>query len=765
MTAGIFEKFISYENFWSAFQRVAAKNSAAGVDGITVDTYRGRATQRINALIRQIQDRTYLPKPVKSFHRPKFNEENEWRELGLPAVSDKIVQAALLQVVEPIAEKLFLDTSYGYRRGKGHYKALRRVEHNLTNAKCSWVANRDIDNFFDTLNHERLLKQFSGLVDYDDRLVELVALWCRMGIVDKSGKWRNVQAGVRQGQVISPLLANLYLHPLDEFAASHGWAWVRYADDYVVMTKTESEAETADQVIIEFLHKELSLQVNPGDDAVSSLDNGFDFLGVRFHGSARSIAPDKISKIDKKIKWHLSEKNNASLEGVLDRLEQMVQGWLRYYAFLDPTEEFEKFDLLIQEHVQSLAAQRISRQAWDKNLPEGLTLPRLLGHHDLLARRKALEAIWRRAIELDEAKKNPLKTADNKVSGQRRRFRRERIASGEVFVLNPGCFVGKHSARIIVRKERRIIAEIPVIKLKCLTVAAHGIALSSDVINLCVEKGIPIHFVNNFGNICAMATPPGGASSDVAVLQIQKRDLPTGLILARMFVYGKLKNQFSVLKYYGKYRKRNGNSYGALIDERSGYLSDLVRKAKNLPIGDEPEKFRQQLMGIEGAFGAEYWGLLKHILKDGISFSGRQRRGAQDLVNNLLNYGYGILYGRTLNAVTCAGLNPTGSFLHAYQSRKPTLVYDLVEEFRADVVDRSVFSLLNRGCAFALDRDGLLDRAAKQKLTQAVLSRLGAEVSFCGKKLTLEEVIRHQAQNIRQHLAGTRQYRPYLSRW
>jgi len=765
MTATIFDKFASFENFWAAFQKVAAKNSAGGIDGTTVETYQKRAKQRINALITQIQDRTYLPKPVKSFHQPKFNKDNEWRELGLPAVSDKIVQAALLQVVEPIAEKLFLDTSYGYRQGKGHYKALRRVEHNLTNAKCSWVVNRDIDNFFDTLNHQKLLNRFSELVAHDERLVELVALWCRMGIVDKAGKWRNVQAGIRQGQVISPLLANLYLHPLDEFAASQGWAWVRYADDYLIMTRSQSEAETADQVAIEFLNKKLSLEVNPGDGAVSSLEKGFDFLGVRFHGNTRSIAPDKIGKIEKKIKWHLCGKNKASLEGVLDRLEQMVQGWLRYYAFLSPTEEFEKFDLLIQEHVQSLAAQRISREAWDKNLPEGLTLPRLLEHHDLNAPRNALETLWRKAIELSEEKEKPLNTADKKVSGQRRRFRRERSASGEVFVLNPGCFVGKQSHRIIVRKERRIIAEIPVIKLKCLTVAVHGIAMSSDVINLCVEKGIPIHFVNNFGNICAVATPPGGPSSDVAVLQIQKRDLPSGLGLARMFVYGKLKNQFSLLKYHGKYRKRSGNSYGALLEERRGHLSDLVRKAKNLPIGDEPEKFRQQLMGIEGAFGAEYWGLLKHILKDGISFSGRKRRGAKDLVNNLLNYGYGILYGRTLNAVTCAGLNPTGSFLHAYQPGKPTLVYDLVEEFRATVVDRSVFSLLNRGNGFALDDNGLLDRGTRQKLTKAILARLGTELSSVGKNLTVEEVIRKQAQNIKHHLVGTRQYRPYLSRW
>ncbi len=765
MATGLFEKFIEYNNFWTAFQKVVAKNSAGGIDGINIKTYQKRTAQRINSLIRQIRNRTYVPKPVKSFHYPKFNEENEWRELGLPAVSDKIVQTALLQVVEPIAEKIFLDTSYGYRRGKGHYKALRRVEHNLTNGKCSWVVNRDIDKFFDTLNHKRLLNQFSGLVEHDERLVELVALWCRMGIVDKTGKWQNVQAGVRQGQVISPLLANLYLHSLDEFVASHPWAYVRYADNYLIMTQRQTDAETTDQAAMKFLCQDLSLGLNPAENAVTSLETGFDFLGVRFQGNMRSIAPGKIRKIEKKIEWHLSIKNKDSIERVLKKLEQMVQGWLRYYAFLNPIGEFKKIDLLIQKNLQNLATKRISQQKWNKKLPENLILPRMLEHNDVVVCRKALKTLWNKAIQSGDTKKNLLKTADKKVFRQRQRYRRKHFTRGEVFVLTPGSFIGKQNERIIVRKDRHIIGEIPIIKLKCLTVAIHGVAMSSDVINLCVESGIPIHFVNNFGNICATASPPGGVSSDVAVLQIQKRDLPTGLSLARTFVYGKVKNQFSLLKYYGKYRKKNGKLYGTLLDEKSNYLSDLVRKVKNLPIGDEPERFRQQVMGIEGAFGAEYWYLLKHILKNGINFPGRVRKGAQDIVNSLLNYGYGILYGRALNAVTCAGLNPTGSFLHSYQSGKPTLIYDLVEEFRANVVDKTVFSLLNRGNGFALDNYGMLERTTKQKLTSGILDRLGTNVTFLGRKLIMEEVIRWQAQNIKHHLAGTRQYRPYLSGW
>ena len=768
MSEGLFEQFISYDNFRIALARVVSKKAKGGIDGVRVEDFQKREAQHLQSLITQIKSGTYLPKPVKAASIPKFNDKNEWRELGLPSISDKIVQAALLQVVEPLAEKIFLDTSYGYRPGKGHYRALRRVEHYLGNGKCSWVANRDIDNCFDSFNHELLINRFSELVHHDDRLVNLVALWLRMGIVDRQGHWRNVEAGVRQGQIMSPLLANLYLHPLDVFAAARGWAWVRYADNYLILTKSNADAKTADETVMDFLEKELSLKVNLDDNAIASLDNGFNFLVVHFQGTARSIAPDKIDKIRKKIQWHLAEKNMSSMEDVLQRLELMVQGWVRFYAFLNPVEEFSRLDNLIETSFENLARVRLSQGRWDRTLQDGLFLPKLTGYRDVHSGRKALEALWSRAIahiESKENRTNRIQTADKNVSRQRRRYKREGVVSGELFVVSPGFFIAKQGGRIQVRQERRIVGEALVTNLRCITLGMHGVSLSSDVILLCVEKGIPVHFVNRFGNVTAVVSGPAGFSSETAVLQIQKKDLPPGLELARAFVYGKLKNQFSLLKYYGKYRRNNGNAFARHLVDRFSYLDDLVHKAKIYPSGDDPSLYRQQLMGIEGRFGAEYWQLFKHLLKNGVDFQGRERRGAKDLVNSLLNYGYAILGGRILNAVTKSGLNPTCSFLHAYQSGKPTLVYDLMEEFRANVVDRTVFSLLNRGISFSLDSEGLLDKPTKERFTRAVLSRLGAEVIFGGKQMTIEETISKQAENVRLHLEGKRRYHPYLSRW
>lgn len=768
MAEGLFERFIAFDNFKLALDRVAGKKSSGGVDGMRVEDFQKRATQHVQSLIQQIKDGTYLPKPVQAFSVPKFNDKSEWRELGLPAVSDKIVQAAMLQVLQPVTERLFKDTSYGYRPGKGPYKALRRVEHNIKNGKCIWVANRDIDNFFDSLNHDRLVKKVSDLVNQDERFMRLVALWVRMGIVDRKGRWRNVEAGVRQGQILSPLLANLYLHDLDELAHSLGLYWVRYADNYIIMTGSMTEAESTDRAVIEFLDRELSLKVNVDDQAIRSLEMGFDFLGVRFQGDTRSISPDKLNKIGKKIEWSLSAKNRAPLALVLRRLEEKVQGWTNYYGFLNPKEHFEQFDHAIEENLLKLAKTRIAANGWPKILPEGLLLPRLSGNNDADSGRKALELLWRRAVELAspvDTGRVFLQKVDKKVSCQRRRYRRQATLSGELFVLGNGSFVGKRGGRIFVRQERRVVGEALIEGMKWLTVGVHGTAISSDVIQTCLEKGIPLCFVDRFGVVRGVITGPNGLCSEMALLQVQKRDLPSGLNLGRAFVYGKLKNQFSLLKYYGKYRRNSGNPYGEQLTERRGNLEALMNKVRNHPIGDDPGIFRQQLMGFEGSFGAEYWGLLKHLLRNGIDFPGRDRRGAKDLVNNLLNYGYAVLGGRILNAISKTGLNPTGSFLHAYQSGKPTLVYDLVEEFRADVVDRAVFSLLNRGAAMSLGSDGLLDKPTKERLIRGVLARLGTEVFFLGKRQTIEEVIQLQAENVRYHLMGKRRYRPYLSRW
>ena len=170
-------------------------------------------------------------------------------------------------------------------------------------------------------------------------------------------------------------------------------------------------------------------------------------------------------------------------------------------------------------------------------------------------------------------------------------------------------------------------------------------------------------------------------------------------------------------------------------------------------------------MGWEGTFGAAYWEIVGHLFRNGVQFSGRVRQGATDLVNAALNYGYGVLYGNCFNAIIRAGLNPMAGFLHSYQAGKPTLVYDLVEEFRAFAVDRGIFTLLNRGEKLVQGEEGLFTAETRKKVAKSVIDRLSSEVLCKGRRFTLHEVIQEQACNIKKHLSKKTQYRPFLGRW
>lgn len=765
-TNGLFNKFISEENFLAAFRRVSAKGSSGGIDGVSLETFDKHLNRNISHIREQVRTGRYLPHPVKAIHIPKFNKEDEWRELGLPVVADKIVQAALLQVIEPIAEKMFLDTSYGYRPGKGHYKAIRRVEHNLINQRMTWAVRRDIDNFFDTINHDNLLAAFSSLVNGESVLTELIALWLRMGLVDKSGRWRNIEAGVRQGHIISPLLANLYLHPIDVFASSFNAGWVRYADDYLIQCKTREDAERLDSEVIAFLKKELSLNVNKDECPISSIEAGFTFLGIMFQGDKRAISQGKIEKIKKKISWLLSDKNRETAESVIKRLSKKIDGIKRYYGFLNTVEQFSEIDIFIEKTFKSFVEKKISKGQWADKPPEGLEYP-LLIKKDASAGLRKIRDIWTQAKKgtapnLIESTK---KEADKLTSKRRRQYCRERSQTGDMFILTPGHFIGKRSERIIVRKDRKVVTEMPALKLTGLTISARGTAISGDVIELCMEKDIAIHITDGLGRIIAVIRPPGGTEGEISIVQSKEHSSESGLYLAKMFVIGKVKNQFSLLKYYYKYKINQENGFGEIFRKNEPAMKKLVADIKTLSVHHSPDFYRQQLMGLEGAFANHYWAHVRKLLDKGIIFEGRVREGAKDNVNSSLNYGYGILYGRILNALIKAGLNPMSGFLHSFQQGKPVLVYDLIEEFRSSIVDRSIFTMLRRGEKLCMEKDGMLTQESRRKIASAIIWRMASEVLWMGRRTALDELISKQAINIRQHILKKALYKPFLAKW
>jgi CRISPR-associated protein Cas1 len=318
-----------------------------------------------------------------------------------------------------------------------------------------------------------------------------------------------------------------------------------------------------------------------------------------------------------------------------------------------------------------------------------------------------------------------------------------------------------------VKQHRQVVMEIPFKQLRHIIVAAHGITLSSDVITLCARERVPIDFLDYHGEPLARLCTPLDSLGNTGLQQLRMLHDGSGLRLAKAFVYGKLKNQINLVKYYHKYRKRVDEVFSQTFTEVEQKFNLLLNDLKAFaPGGEDYDSGRQRLLAFEGQGGNLYWRMIRLLLEDDVEFPGRERRGATDLVNSLLNYGYGMLYPRVHHALVLAGLNPCVSFLHTPQDDKPTLVFDMIEEFRPQAVDRVIFGMITKGEALLIDpKEQRLTRETVQKVIRHILERLATPVPYRRQDKPLQDVIQLQAKLLAAHLHGKGTYRPFVAPW
>jgi CRISP-associated protein Cas1 len=331
----------------------------------------------------------------------------------------------------------------------------------------------------------------------------------------------------------------------------------------------------------------------------------------------------------------------------------------------------------------------------------------------------------------------------------------------QLFVSGFGLFVGKKSERVVVRQGKSVCAQVPFMRLQEIIIASKGISLSSDLIEELCERGIRIAFLNSSGKPLALVTSPMlTATVETRRAQLSASQNDRGADLCRWIVAGKLHNQEKLLRYFAK--SREGERKAALEDSAAA-LRRLRRSALAVE-GGSPDEVRASLMGLEGTGGRLYWKQIGNMLPDGLGFAGRSHQGASDAVNAALNYGYGILTAHCWGAVMNAGLEPFAGFLHVDRSGKPSLVLDLMEEFRQPVVDRPIFSWLNKGGQLTLQK-GMLDGASKENVASRVLLRLVAEEQHRGKQHQVRSIIQMQARLAASAVRGSRPYRSFSFKW
>ncbi|MCK4342750.1 MAG: group II intron reverse transcriptase/maturase [Phycisphaerae bacterium] len=318
----------------ASWQQVRSNRGSGGVDRETVQQFSRHAEKRLGSLSQSLRVGGYQPLPVRRVYLPK--PDGSRRPLGIPAVCDRVVQGALRNVLEPIFEREFGEHSYGFRPGRGAKDALRRVD-GLLREGCRYVVDADLKSYFDTIPHDRLMALVEGRVA-DGRVLSLIRAFLRQGVLDGMRTWTPVQ-GTPQGAVISPLLANIYLHSLDLLMRGAGYEMTRYADDFVVLCRTADEAERALTMIRGWV-EQAGLQLHPHKTRIVDMNEpgGFDFLGYHFERSGRvpnriDRRPRRVSlrKFKDAIRRKTKRANGHSLERIIADVNRTTRGWYEYF--------------------------------------------------------------------------------------------------------------------------------------------------------------------------------------------------------------------------------------------------------------------------------------------------------------------------------------------------------------------------------------------------------------------------------------------------
>jgi RNA-directed DNA polymerase len=324
----LIDKVYALPTLTLAWAKVQVNGGAAGVDGQSIERFAARAELYLSELSEAVKTGQYRPQPIRRVEIPKGDGRS--RPLGIPTVKDRIVQTAMKLVIEPVFEVTFRPGSYGFRPKRSCHDALREVD-GLLGCGFNFVVDADLESYFDSIPHEQLMKRVEERIS-DGRILELLRLWLGQDIMGGMQRWTPVK-GTPQGAVISPLLANIYLHPLDERMAELGYRMVRYADDFVVLCQSHEDA-TAALAEIRAFAAENGLRLNADKTHLSDWrkpGEGFDFLGYRFETGRRFVRKKSLMRLKDRIREGTRRTCGQSLACVIADLNPVLRGWFGYY--------------------------------------------------------------------------------------------------------------------------------------------------------------------------------------------------------------------------------------------------------------------------------------------------------------------------------------------------------------------------------------------------------------------------------------------------
>lgn len=709
-------------SLFEAWIKVRNNRGAPGVDGQTIEDFEENLLGNLGALRKEVRDRTYRSLPLLRVEIPKSSEG--MRPLSIPAVRDRVLQTAVALVLTPLFEAEFEDSSFAYRKGRSVRQAVRRIEC-LRDEGFRWVVDADIDDFFSEIDQTLLMIEVEELVR-DEGIRWLLHLWLEAEVQDGEHRYR-LRKGVPQGSPISPLLSNLYLDHLDEALLDERLRLVRYADDFLILCKDKSGATDALELTAEVLEG-LRLRINHEKTRVVDFNQGFRFLGVQF---------------------------------------------IRTLAFKVKYDDQDPFVPSLGEAMRDRQGEPLGRKPMEQDAPtaasnENISVPEsnTFSGNDAGFQGSALADAFIEAgvgpgdfqeqPGMPQQIEPPPEEALTKMPpGQDPRLR-------TLYLFKHGSVLGKESERFVIRREGRLSAEIPALKVDQIMVFGNA-QITTQAMHFCLLEKIPVFLLSAqgrfYGLIDSFDTDPVHLHRD----QFRRADDPGFCLnLAREFVRGKLANSRLMLTRLS--RKRDAPA----LRKAAQKVARLISRLDGAQTLDE-------LRGYEGTAAHAYFSAFAATLSPEWRFRGRVRQPPTDPVNALLSYGYTLLFYNVYSFLRARGLNPHVGFLHPLRAGHPALASDLIEEFRSIVVDAVVWTfVLNKRLTpedfdqpTAPNRPCLLNTSGRRKFIGALENKMNAAVRHpvSGLNLDYRRCMEHQVNHLAAIVRGKHdRYLPMILR-
>ncbi|MGE4456981.1 MAG: CRISPR-associated endonuclease Cas1 [Arcobacteraceae bacterium] len=719
------EHIFTKEHFSEAFGEIS--KNASGLDGVGYAEFQTDFAKNIAELSHAILSGTYAPEPIKKIEIEKENSD-EKRPIGLASIKDKLIQRILYKELNPYFDKEFSDKSYAYRPDKSTLKAINRVTQYL-NEKHHHIVKTDIDNFFESIDHDILLQILAYHIS-DKRIIRLISLFVQTGGF-KNFTYDEHDLGVHQGDILSPLLSNVYLDAMDKYLEKHKVAFVRYADDFVMLFKNETEAKERLEKLKKYLAS-MKLTLEESKTSIVHITEGFTFLGVNFHGRNRHVDNERLQKAISRI--HKFSKDKSGFAKFVKELNAYLFALKNYY--LKIVEQNSTQHILLQNALLETVSHKIAHAKAAKTVTTKkefrIFLDQIEWHIlfdlELIEDKKALALA--KGYERYLAAKS-YKDSHAKINKKKNHYAKKFADDSTLHINTHGLMLGISKNKFVIKEYGRVKNAYPFEKVSRIIFEGKGFSISSDVLKKCADNAITVDFIDQ--NAFAYASLITYKAATVQNLHKQAMVLHTDkqLLLACEFIRGKAKNQINYLKYLNKYH--------GMLDKQIDAMEMnalKIKTAKSVP----------ELMGIEGSISASYWEALKLVLE--VPFERRITQGAKDIVNSSLNYAYAILYGKVQHSLVHAGLSLNISFLHALDAHKPTLTFDMIEEFRTFIVDRTIISMLNKDEPIKLGNDGMLTKASRQLIAKNIKEKLGSYTMWKKESRKVENIIQTQCHNL-----------------